>query len=415
MVARQTRFAFLLLTLLSGAAQASSDDIAALLESQERMQRQIEALTARVAQLESANATLIGRNPPSAAEPPASAAPARAPAHERFKWNGDFRLRHDRSEPADGPSRDRERIQAHFGFEAALTDDVAAGLQLATGGDDPRAANQTLTGEFSRKPIALDLAYLRWSPAPGIAVTGGKMKYPVYKPASSRLYDSDVNPEGLAVSVARSNVFANLYAFSVEERAAAADTTLAGAQAGAKWTLGGAGSVTAAVGYSDLGAGVGRRPFFGLLSNGNTVNADGTLAFDFRVTQASVEYARTLGRLPFVAFAEAARNSAAPEDLDTAYGIGFVIGKARAPRSWEAAWLYQHVEKDAWFGQLTDSDFGGGLTDAEGSVFRFAYAPIANGTLTATYYLNDLALTDPLSPDSTDEYQRLQLDFTMRF
>jgi hypothetical protein len=33
----------------------------------------------------------------------------------------------------------------------------------------------------------------------------------------------------------------------------------------------------------------------------------------------------------------------------------------------------------------------------------------------ATYYLNDLAISNPASPDSTDELQRLQLDFTMKF
>jgi hypothetical protein len=425
MFERTVRSGFVWAVLLVAAAlplhveAAEAGDIQALRELQERTVRQLEALTARVTQLEEANARLEQANTRLEAThenvadaAPSASAPARSPWLERFKWNADFRLRHEHTDQVGLPTRDRDRLQSHFGFEAALTDDVAVGLQLATGGDDPRSGNQTLTGEFSRKPIGLDLGYLRWSPAPGLAVTGGKMKYPVWKPASSKLYDGDVNPEGLALAVSRRNVFANLYAFAVEERALAADTTLVGAQAGTKLALGNAGSLTAALSYSDLGAGSGRQPFFAQAANGNP---DGTLAFDFMVTHASLEYAQSLRSLPFVAFAEGARNSEAPDNLDTAYALGFLLGKASEPRSWEIGWLYQRVEKDAWFGQIFDSDFGGGLTDAKGSVFRFAYAAIPNGTLTATYYLNDVAISDPGSPDSSDEHRKLQFDFSMKF
>jgi len=402
--------------LLADAAESTSaGEIQALRQSQERMAQQLEALSARVAQLEHANTELAATNEKLAAATPPANAPARSSGPERFKWNADFRLRHERTEVEGVASRDRDRLQSHFGFEAALTDDVAVGLQLATGGEDPRSANQTFTGAFSRKPIDLDLAFLRWSPAEGVAITGGKMKYPVWKPASSKLYDSDVNPEGLALAFSRGKVFANVYGFAVEERAATADTTLYGAQAGTKLSFGDAGALTVALSFSDLGAGAGRQPFFALASNGNTLNPDGTLAFDFSVTHASLEYAGSLKSLPFAAFAEGARNSDAPDGLDTAYAFGFLFGKASAPRSWEFGWLYQRVEKDAWFGPLTDSDFGAGLTDSEGSVFRFSYAPIANGTFTTTYYMNDLLMSNPVSPDASDEHRKLQVDFTMKF
>jgi hypothetical protein len=421
MLMRPIRFVLAAWTLgalpfgVDAAEAVSAGDIQALRESQALMARQLEALNARVAQLERANTELIARNSqPTHAAPPATPA-ARSSWLERFKWNGDFRVRLERMEADGVASRDRERIQSHFGFEAALTDDLALGLQLATGGDDPRSANQTLTGIFARKPLGVDLGFLRWTPAEDLALTAGKMKYPLYKPSGSKLYDGDVNPEGFALAVTRSSLFGSLYALTVDERAAAADTRLVGAQLGTRLPLGDAASLTAALGFSDLGAGAQRRPFFALAANGNTLNADGTLAFDFEVTQASLEYAAKLAGLPFVAFADGARNAAAPDGLDTAYALGFQLGKAAARGAWEFAYLYQRVEKDAWFGQITDSDFGAGFTDAEGSVLRFGYSPLANGTLNATYYLNDLAISDPLSPDSMDEYQRFQLDFQMRF
>jgi hypothetical protein len=419
MIERATRYALAGAVWLAGvlplhvhAAESAVSDIQALRESQARMVQQLEALSARVAQLEQANAELASRGTPA----PAPTAVAKSPALlERFKFNADLRVRVEHIEQDGLADRDRERVQSHFGFEAALAEEMALGLQFATGNDDPRSANQTFSGIFSRKPIGVDLAYLRWTPVAGLAVTGGKMKYPVYRPAISKLYDSDVNPEGFAVSIARPKAFASLYSLTLDERAEDSDARLVGAQLGTKLALGAVGSLTAAVGFSDLGAAVGRRPFFAGSSNGNSLNPDGTLAFDFRVTQASLEYARKLGDLPVVAFVDGARNAAAPDTLDTAYAFGFLLGKAATPRTWEFAYLYQRVEKDSWFGQITDSDFGAGLTDTRGSVFRFGYAPMANGIVNATYYLNDLGIDAPSSPGATDEYQRFQLDFTLKF
>ena len=125
----------------------------------------------------------------------------------RVRWRGDFRFRHehvtgdrdDSGTAEDAADRDRQRIRARFGFDATITDSIKTTMALATGGDDPRATNQTLGGVSSRKTIGLDLAYADWRFMRGGNLVLGKQPYPVWRPAWSYFLDTDVNPEGGAV------------------------------------------------------------------------------------------------------------------------------------------------------------------------------------------------------------------------
>ncbi len=117
-------------------------------------------------------------------------------------------------------------------------------------------------------------------------------------------------------------------------------------------------------------------------------------------------------------FANYAENTAA-DDLNTAYAAGFTIGRASNPRTWEFGYAYQKTEKDALFGQFVDSDFGGGLTDVDGSVFKIVYAPAKNWTLNGTYFLNNRFLDVPTNvagvPTNDLDYDRYQIDFNVKF
>jgi hypothetical protein len=78
--------------------------------------------------------------------------------------------------------------------------------------------------------------------------------------------------------------------------------------------------------------------------------------------------------------------------------------------------MYQSMEKDALFAQLIDSDFNGGVSDTEGWVLRFAYAPVRNWALNATYFLNKRNVDVPNGFGQTEvDYDRLQLDFNVKF
>jgi len=119
-----------------------------------------------------------------------------------FSFSGDFRLR---DEPFfGGPSnqsldQNRERFRLRFNVTAKLNDDFGGGFSLASGDiNDPTSTNQTATGFYTRKAIAIDKAYVDYSPRGFHALTliGGKFGYPWYN--TELTWDKDLNPEGVA-------------------------------------------------------------------------------------------------------------------------------------------------------------------------------------------------------------------------
>ena len=102
------------------------------------------------------------------------------------------------------------------------------------------------------------------------------------------------------------------------------------------------------------------------------------------------------GRQPAAAdlLAQYIQNNEA-DDLDTGWLAGFNWGKASNPKTWEFGYAYGVIEKDAQFGQFVDSDFGGGVTDVDGSVIKFGYAPAKNWVLNGTYFMNNRFIDAP--------------------
>ncbi|HET6175689.1 MAG TPA: putative porin, partial [Candidatus Sulfotelmatobacter sp.] len=119
-----------------------------------------------------------------------------------ISFSGDVRLR---AEPIfGGPSdqsldRARARIRARFNAVASLGEQFRAGLTLASGDvNDPTTTNQTLTGFYTRKTVALDQAFVEFTPKEfkPLTLTGGKFRYPWYN--TELTWDKDLNPEGAA-------------------------------------------------------------------------------------------------------------------------------------------------------------------------------------------------------------------------
>lgn len=361
----------------------------------------------------------------------------------RIAIKGDLRYRHEqisdptrRTAPGFDEDQTRQRIRARLGFDAKVTDNIVVGLQVATGGDDPRSSNQTLGGASSRKSIGLDLAYFDWKFADWGDLIGGKMKYPFVRPGQSLFYDGDINPEGLAVMFNRGLFFGSAYGFWIDERNNVApasptaatsciaasgrcskDVFVLGGQFGARVPVG-ASTLVAAIGYSDLQNGQGQRPFYNNNPNGNSVTAGGNvggLQYDFNVIEGLVEYNAQLGTLPLQVWGNYAQNLD-PDDMNTAWSAGVLFGKASNARTWEAGFAYEVLEKNALFGQFVDSDFNDGVTDGQGWLLRAGYAPLKNWSLNATYFINERNrdVANALFGTKTD-YDRLQVDFNVKF
>ncbi len=344
----------------------------------------------------------------------------------RLSWKADLRYRHENVDPEEAVTdQDRQRIRARFGLTAKINDTVSTTLQLATNGgnNDPRSTNQTLGEGMTRKGVAIDLAYVEWKPVKGLTLLAGKMPQPWQK-VPSLLWDGDITPEGLAVKYVRGPFFANAFGHYLSERSTASDATLIGGQVGAAFNIGSA-KLTGAVGYYDVGSVQGKittagtgctaNPAFFGGPQGNTtvlVGTCATLANDFNLLEGLLQADFTIGSRPLVLFGQYLENREAPT-LDTFWAGGFTFGRASAPKSWEFGYLYQSVEKDSQFGQFADSDFGGGVTDTEGSVLRIGFAPARNWLLNGTYFMNDRFVDAPGAIER--EYDRYQIDLNYRF
>ena len=119
--------------------------------------------------------------------------------------SGDIRVR---AEPfIGGPTghsleRARGRVRARFNATADLGSQFRTGISLASGDvNDPVSTNQNMTGFYTRKPIALDQAFVEFRPKEfkALTLTGGKFRYPWFN--TELTWDKDLNPEGAAESL----------------------------------------------------------------------------------------------------------------------------------------------------------------------------------------------------------------------
>ena len=369
----------------------------------------------------------------------------------KIKMSGDFRYRNESIQRDVKTDQVRDRIRARFGFGAKINDQLSVDLRLATGGDDPRSPNQTIgasgTG-MARRTIGLDQYYATWKPLTGTSVVLGRQPYPWFRPGQSVLNDGDINPEGVSVTYRNGDFFGSGFGIWLSEIATAAINPVTGAQTAAlskqgnganfngaqvgyRFHLGDVTTLTAAAMYTNCGGCKGHQPYWvslgsaattaqiGASANGNSVDANGNLLYQFQTTEGSLELnTKLFDYLPFQVFANYAHNSGASNGQDTAYTGGFQIGKASDKGKWEAGYAYERLERDAYFGQFVDSDFAGGVTNGKGHIFRIGYSPLKNWTLNATYFLNNLNINgtaDPVKSPHDESYKRLQLDFILKY
>ena len=350
---------------------------------------------------------------------------------EKVTLKGDFRYRYEYADDErKDDDRNRNRIRARIGIDAEVTPTVDLHFQLSTaeavdanGKDegDPISGNQTLTNAWSLKNIWISQAYADWrpEPVPGLNILAGKIKRPFISPVKSELiWDGDVNPEGIAVKYKKSldstELLAQAYGFWVIENKAGGDSGLFGGQVAVKQKLDlfeDSAHVMGGLSYYDFGNVEGEAFFVKGSSFGNTTDLTGALfAEDFDLFEVFGEFGFKTRETPVILFADYVTNTAA-NDEDTGWSVGFKVGKAKKPGSWQFKYLYKDVEQDAVFGTFTDSDFGGGGTDAEGHEFALAYQVAKNWQVAGTLFLNDV----DVEKKPEEDYTKLQLDVKFNF
>jgi len=123
-----------------------------------------------------------------------------------LSFSGDLRLRDEPffGGPADESQvRNRFRFRLRFNANAKLNDDISGGFSLASGDiNDPISTNQTTNQFYTRKTVGIDKAFITYNPHyfKPLTLTGGKFAYPWYN--TELTWDKDLNPEGLAQTLA---------------------------------------------------------------------------------------------------------------------------------------------------------------------------------------------------------------------
>lgn len=355
-------------------------------------------------------------------------------------------------------SRDRLRLRARFGLQAKVTDDITAGLRLATGdvgkGSDPNSTNQTLGNYFSRGTIGVDRAYLQYKPTDWLAVSGGRIANPYFSP-TDLVWNENLGLDGLAFQatpqLAAGQGFLTVGAFPLQDIEPSSTTSarskwLLGYQAGAGWPLASGGSVrvgaalfdykrvegtpnpnpTNTTGPYDLSAPLFRQKgndlfdinqgqtttqIWGLASRFRELNLSGsldlaTLAPTHVIVDA--DYVRNLG---FKQSEILNRTGQLLDPQTKGYQAKLTIGAAKLAQrgDWQVFTGYRYLEADAVVDAFTDSDFHLGGTNAKGYFLGSRWG-LGKGSYLGARWLSSKEITGlPLSIDT------LQIDLATPF
>ena len=396
-----------------------------------------------------------------------------------LKFNGDLRGRFE-GFYKDNPSfvdRNRFRFRMRFGVTAVMTDDLEVGMRLASGTTeaDPISTNQTGENNASKKGISLDLAYAKWSPIHTAAWSGvfslGKIENPFV--FSEMMFDHDYTPEGLSqqfvYTLNDKHAFKlNVGEFVLDEVGASSrDPYMGGAQLRFDSTWNTHWQTTFGVGALVISGKDGLRGAFSTttparttevdvkgvptivvldpattaataatvpdVNQGNTRDAGGRLVNNYNpivvdsgITYSLESFPMYAGVFPIRVGGEYAHNPGADND-NTAYALGVTFGKASKKGTWDLGYKWKEMQRDFWWEELPDSDFGtyyetaplGGRrgyqagTNVRGHVFKATYAPSDSFTIGLTYFVGEAIVESPLASGST--IGRLQVDAIWKF
>ncbi|HOF18065.1 MAG TPA: putative porin [Phycisphaerae bacterium] len=349
---------------------------------------------------------------------------------DNLKFGGDFRLRYQgdcfnwgSTDSAQKKTRSRARYRLRVGATKTWLDDqLEVVFRLASGeSEDPTSTNQSFTGNYSDKPVWIDLAYAKYSPSAvkGLSVTGGKMKNPWRM--NEIFMDSDVNPEGFwaeyqARKFGSVQPFVGAGYFVLRESSSDFDTTMYGVQGGVKWDVAKDVRYTAAGYWQDYD----HYDTSGASARGNDSPLTHVPSFGVIGLANSLEI-KAFGR-PLSFYFDWAHNCAEADSVtdyagaNNAYYAGVKYGKNKKKGDWSAKYCYAYVEANSLPGNFVDSDFG--HANRKGHVLKGEYNLLDDLTVGAA-----LLLTEPIfSPTTTsgssayeDRTVTAQVDLVWKF
>ena len=323
---------------------------------------------------------------------------------KRLSLSGDLRFRYEarfnrEKNGEDVEDRHRFRVRLRLYGDAKISDELAAHYMLSTSDTQfGQTSNQTLDDEFDNKAIFIARAYGDYRPKwlPDLELGFGKFKNPYLHSTIS--FDPDVNPEGFYELYQYRGwetvqPFVKLGQIIVSENDLTKDASLFLWQAGVglnfepvQFTL--AGSYYDYTNLERTRLGESKRAI-GNTTTTDPETGDPILAYDFKIAEAILFADFKLFDYPVTVWADFLKNTAdeVPEDRDAAWGVGFILGKAKLKGDWRFEYTYQYVQSDAVLGLFSDGDFLG--TDKEAHRWRFTYRLLKPLSLQAAFFDTD--------------------------
>ncbi|RJX81201.1 putative porin [Pseudomonas sp. LS-2] len=333
----------------------------------------------------------------------------------KTQFKGDVRVRQETIK-IDGQNnsqdKDRQRIRARLGAYTDINPQVSTGIRIATGGsNDARSTNQDLDGYFVKKDLWLDMGYIDYHPTalPNLHVIGGKMAQP-WVSMGDIIWDSDINPEGLAATYSypiskNFDIFGSIGNYTLKDNIDGDgtqfknDLRLNAGQLGThfqpidalKFTVGG--SVYQYQNDKDSAA---------LSVNGNNTDR-------FRLLEGFAQMDVNGLAVPLSFYGQYVNNNATDSEQDT----GWLTGVKTKVFGFALDYNYRDVQRNAVVGAFTDSDFANGTTGSRGHKLGVSYDIDKNFSIGATYFLTkaDFATTTQRDADANT----LQLDVLAKF
>ncbi|MCX5781389.1 MAG: putative porin [Elusimicrobia bacterium] len=350
---------------------------------------------------------------------------------QNLSIKGDLRLRHQVDwDSSKSYARIRERLRLRTGFETRVVENVKAGFGIATGSESTdlvtstsstsgyaisdaecTSTNHTFAG-LGKAMLMVDYAYLQYEPVSWITITGGKMKSgtEVWN-TTDLLWDTDINPDGVAVNVNKSineklGILLNGSWLAFGEKSStlnAPDAYII--QPGVSYMPASNISIKAAYAVQSLNV------------NGKKISSFlGTPAFDYNASNISLEakmsdvYAGYCVKL----YGDTVSNGDSKVTKDKeghVYGIKIGDDKVSEFGKWELVYLDRYMETNAWLSKLEDSDSYGGVTNQKGYEIIFNMGLTKSLVLGIDYYSMDKIT----GATKTTPKQLAQVDMVYKF
>lgn len=347
----------------------------------------------------------------------------------KTQFKGDVRFRQE-TVHNDGVSnnkdQDRQRIRARLGAYSEINPQVDTGIRIATGSnDDARSTNQDLNNYFDKKSIWLDQGYVDYHPdaIKNLHLVGGKMPQQ-WVSMGDIIWDSDINPEGLAATYkyplgGSTELFGSAGHYTLKDNVDGEgvqfkhDLRLYAGQLGARFAI--TDSMKMTLGGSIYSYDNDKNS---ACPTTGTVTAPCALAVNGNSPNETFKLYEGFGQLdfsnlpvPLSLYGQYVNNKDASNDQDT----GWLAGVKSKIYGFAVDYNYRDVQRNAVVGAFTDSDFANGFTGSRGSKLKVSYELDKNFNLGATYFMATSDQTNASINKKDSDINTLQLDAEAKF